>query len=787
VADPVASWSYVAPAVPHSRLETEGQQHALAAALRSAHANQFEVDLVLTSGPSPQLGLFARTPHAARSVSRLIRPAYSGNAWRGRSPLALPSESPRKHWTAERILGWPTPIVPEGVVSLVDAWLLSMSAIPQGASVRIAAHPAAVSLRRAWPPPSRVPLGPPSPAPPRRPASPVLPPVEPPHAAFFWEVTVTASVGWDFPDGDSEEAFRRGLELAARPAAAGGLRFRRCGAVLAALRAGVGAFPVSDSEFALFWPTTSTAVATASEAFRPLALPLGRAARGGIVTLPIEPDQGRHVAVLGETGMGKSSLLVALARRAFHLGGGVVFDPLGETIRSLESELADRSSARLVRIAPDVPHWGINALEGISLGPGDDPTRAERRVNDLVHALRRVRAGRYVDSAYWGPRLEEMVTRAVRAAASLPGGTLVDAHTLLATGARLGRPVPPEAIDSVRDLADRIRERPEDADGARRLLHEIVRSPVLVRMLCASEPTVHASALTAPGLVVLISGNAAEVGESTARYLLSVYLAILWSELLSQSGREKSFVILDEAQWFAHESLAEMLRLGRRKNLHVILGTQAVASLPEPVQEAAWTNVADFVAFRGSPDEAREFARLTRCVTSEQILALPRGEAAVLLGKGHAVHWVRTSWLPGGVPMRGPPSGEPERRPPSDPKPEGPERTGGRKGPGEPAGVADPRDAEPGVERILLEIERLGSPGEGVFAVSLEQLRRAADPGGEVVRRVGSELRRAGILLRTERDAGGTRWVLEPSRFRERRAGRPPAGVVRASNAPQPS
>jgi hypothetical protein len=431
----------------------------------------------------------------------------------------------------------------------------------------------------------------------------------------------------------------------------------------------------------------------------------------------------------------------------------VLLDPLGETARSLDAELNADQRRRLLRISPATGLVALNALEGVGAG-GSGTLGGERRLNDLVHALRRVRAGRYLDSGYWGPRLEEMVTRALRAAASLPGGTLVDAHTLLSTGGRVGRGVPAEAQEPVRELADRVRDRPEDADGARRLLHEVVRSPVLSRLLASREPTLHPADLVAPGRIVLVSGDASDIGESTARYLLSTLLALVWAELLARPTGPKTFVLLDEAQWFAHEGLGEMLRLARRQNVHVVVATQAIGSLPEPVQEAVWTNVADFVAFRGSPSEAREFARLVRGVSAEDVLALPRGEAIALVGKGGAAEWIRTAWLPGDV-----------REPP----------------PPEAAPGGDPRG------RVLDELRRRTAGAEGEFRVSLDELRARVDPVGDVVRRVGSELSRSGALVRVERGGQGSLWVLRADRLRAW-AGEPaPTGPPGASPPSQPS
>ncbi|MGA8711378.1 MAG: DUF87 domain-containing protein [Thermoplasmata archaeon] len=485
---------------------------------------------------------------------------------------------------------------------------------------------------------------------------------------------------------------------------------------------------------------------------------------------PVEPGQGRHLAVLGETGMGKSSTLVAVARKASTLGGVILFDPLGETACSFVSALSTNDRSRLLEISPQAAASAINALEGIG-GPEGDAVLSDRRLNDLVHALRRVRSGRYVDSSYWGPRLEEMLTRALRAAAAFPNGTLADAHTLLATGGRSRQVVPPSAQDDVREQSERIRQRPDDAEGARRLLYEVVRSPVLLRLLCERTPALHARDLVAPGRIVVISGNASAVGESVARYLLSVYLALVWSELLARPSLAKTFVVLDESQWFSHESLAEMLRLARRRNVHVVLATQTIGSLPESVAEAVWTNVSDFVAFRGSPEEARELSRATPGVSVEEMLALPRGHAAVLLGKGGSVDWLRTTG-----------------RPPASVVP----ITSLVPAPSvHDAQAARPPDRAPSasvgsVLTWIAERSRGMASGE-LLRVELDELRRSVDPGGRTIREVGSKLGRVGALLASERSAAGPVWVLDPKRIPLETEPSRTADTSAGAEAPKPS
>jgi hypothetical protein len=720
--------------------------------LRSGHGLPLTLETEITSGPGLSISMRLFDPESARWFARVAVPLYPDHQWACLPSGADANTDVTRAFTARRAFEWPEPLVPPGGGSWMDSFVHVLRSSPPGLRMRLRARPLPATNLGWWTRPVPEPTRP-------RPlesdrvgretyrtsSSPIDPAPRPP----FWKVRLELALCAGSPASRLPVDACAAISAVSRTPRGNGLLFRRSRPSRWSLPVARDWLVVTNEEFASFWPGTECDVGANPASFgEPDArLALGRTTDGVVAGPLLEPHQGRHIAVLGETGMGKSSLLIATARRVLREHGGVVFDPLGETARSIRDELGPSERGRLVWIAPEVEEIGLNALEGI--GTADDPVRSERRLNDLVHALRRVRAGRYTESGYWGPRLEEMVTRAVRAAAAFPDGTLVDAHTLLATSARLGRPVPGPALESVRELADRIRDRPEDADGARRLLHEVARSPVLVRMLCAASPTHRTRDLVRPGQIVLICGDAARVGESTARYLLSVLLALVWSELLARSEGSKTFVILDEAQWFSHDSLAEMLRLGRRKNVHVLLATQSIGSLPEAVGEAVWTNVSDFVAFRGSPEEAREFARAAPGVPAEAVLSLPRGEAALLLGKGQSVQWVRTARLPGSSHLSelGPPPRQTESR------------------------DVDPVDSAPskGFERVLDELRRaVGTgPEDRPLVVELADLRARADPAGAAVREVGSLLARSGAICRTERSEAGRRWVLDRARLAE--------------------
>ena len=721
----------------------------IVAALRAALGGAIEFRLILTGSAEPTVTFVADHRSSERWASRVLLPAYDLHDWR---PVPVPCLAIGATFEARRLRPWPSPLrSSQDALSLMDALTLAARTAPLPFTLQLSAQPgpvlAALPLTggtgSAAPGPSRLPS-------PFRAATPGFPA---PHGVLSadvsqgWRIRCRVTVSRN-SSGASVRSLLRAMEGAFRGPTGNGVRFQRCTSFpISRSRE----FIVSELELATTLPGPDSVASLGTASIRPSEiLPLGRTASGRIVGPEVEATQGRHLVVLGETGMGKSSLMVSIARWVGRSSGLILLDPLGETARQVRLEFSDAAPGRIRWISPVESPPTLNALDGTS---ADDPgaeLRSERKLNDLVHALRRVRAGRYVDSSYWGPRLEEMLLRAIRAAGAIPGGTLVDAHNLLSTEGRTRQVVPPRAVEKVRELADRIRLRPEDADGARRLLFEVVRSPTLERMLCAREPTLKAGDLVEPGRIVLVSGEASVVGEATARYLLAVYLALVWSELLSRPGARKTFVLLDEVQWYAHESLAEMLRLARRRNVHVVMATQSLSALSEEVRESAWTNVADVVAFRGSPDEARILSRASPVLSPESILSLPRGEAAVLLGKGQAVEWVRSVRVPAQPGASGHSAEETQRLVRHSAE----------------ASAAPRREGDGGSSAAVEEVvryvrERVARtpPGAGA-TVTTEELRRALDPTGRAVRVAGSVLGRAGAIVRTERGTSGSTWHL---------------------------
>lgn len=556
----------------------------------------------------------------------------------------------------------------------------------------------------------------------------------------------------------------------------GGLRFRRPGTLLRS----AGPVPVGDASVAALFPLPwiripDIGVTAASRANGPL---IGRSDGGVDCRLSWDAAEGRHLATVGETGMGKSTLLVSLARQALDRRAAVVLlDPIGDTGRELVRRLSPALAERTMWVSAAGSPKAINAIARIR---GGAPGTVERRVGDLVTALRRVRHQRFPESSFWGPRIEEMVRRAIFVAGHLPRGTLVEAERLLDPDSRVPDGLLGADADAASALRAHVVRHPEDVEGARRLLSEITRNEVLRPMLCTADAEWSPELAVAANPVTIVTGDARDVGETTARYLLAVYLGLLWPEVLARRERSKVVLALDEAQWYAHGSLSEMLRLGRRFNLHTWIATQSMDALPDDVREAALTNVSDFIVFRGAPAQSRELARWAIGLSEDSILRLPRGRAIAFLGKSERVESVDVAPSPepdrpaneGFVLGRStdPHSGLPDEGPRAD-APGSTDALGGRDGPERPGHILD----------ILAAAAARAGGSE--LRVHLAHLRAAADPKGDLVRRAGVVLEGEGVLLGTTRDRRGTAWRLAAAGL-ARLAGpeAPPEAIARAAD-----
>ena len=722
-------------------------------------------DLEWLCGPLAVVRVATEDRESARWWERCVLPAYPSGRWAAVAPAPGSPVVERRRMTPAGPVGAPFPHGDPAPWS--DAVLPALRLLPSGVSVHWSLTATALEAGRGRPAPeleSRA-------QPPGFRMRPLTEPermlrdrTEHHRLGPWWSASVEVRSARTGAARAGADRMERLLTGAATRGGGNALRRSRWSP---RLTANAGAFLLANPELLGLLPAAATRwTSPSAEGVPRSSLRFAYGDDGDRVGLPVPAAEGRHAAVLGETGMGKSTALVALARAAASIGNVVLLDPIGDTGRRFLGSLSPEALDRVCWISPTESPVAVDLVASLRGGDSGGAS-AERALSEVVDALRRVRSTRYGETPFWGPRIEETVRRALAATAAIPGATLDDAVRLLEGVGRRPAGVPVEARAAVEALWARARERPEEVDGSRRLLSELTERPALRRLLGARNPRCRIPELLEARRLTVVTAEAGAIGEGSARYLLAVLLALLWSARLAEVAPPKTFFFLDEAQWYAHDSVAEMLRLGRRANLHLILATQALRSLPEEVAEAVRTNAADLLLFRGSPDDAREVNRWAPAVDPEQVLALPAGRGLALIGKGGDIRGFR---LPMGSVGADTASLEAYERARAASRPRWPSPDESSGEPRETEGAtADGSHPEPPAElrSVLLTVWAavLDTPGGESVRLSLQRLRQAADPDGSRVREVGRRLHDSGLLIGSDRDQEGSYWELRRTGF----------------------
>jgi hypothetical protein len=335
-------------------------------------------------------------------------------------------------------------------------------------------------------------------------------------------------------------------------------------------------------------------------------LTLGARASGEFVTLD-EDERRRHLYIVGQTGTGKSTLLLNLLRQDFESGAGVaLLDPHGDLARAALDHIPRRRTNDLVYIDPaDIERpIGFNPLSRVP------PDLAPIVADGIVSAFRHV----WPES--WGPRLDYILTNAVRALLDVPGATLLMLPRLL-----IDAPYRVQLVHRhVRDPVVRAYWQNEYAGYTESFRREAIApiqnkigkalmTPSLRNMLAQPRSTITPRRLMDEGAIVICNLSKGALGEGTAHLLGALLVTSLAQAALSRSDtpaaeRRVFHLYADEFQSFATESFSLILSEARKYGLTLTLVHQYLDQLPLPLRAAIFGNAGSIIACRTGASDA---------------------------------------------------------------------------------------------------------------------------------------------------------------------------------------
>jgi hypothetical protein len=353
----------------------------------------------------------------------------------------------------------------------------------------------------------------------------------------------------------------------------------------------------------------------------------------------LDPEERRrHLYVVGQTGTGKSTLLLNLIAQDLAAGEGLaLLDPHGDLAEAVLMHIPKNRTNQLVYLNPadaDRP-IGFNPLSAV---PEDlKPIAA----NDVVAAFKHV----WPDS--WGPRLDYVLINAVRALLDVPGATLLMLPRLL-----IDDPFREQLLDRhVRDPVVRAFWRREYAGFTTGLRAEAISpiqnkigrvliEPRLRNMLAQPSSTITLRRLMDEGAIVVCNLSKGRLGEGVAHLLGALLTTAIAQAALSRadvptSERRVFHLYADEFQSFATESFALILSEARKYGLTLTIAHQYLEQLPDQLRAAVFGNVGSMLACRTGAADAPILAEQIGLGGDDALLDLPNFAAwARLLKRG---------------------------------------------------------------------------------------------------------------------------------------------------------
>lgn len=320
-------------------------------------------------------------------------------------------------------------------------------------------------------------------------------------------------------------------------------------------------------------------------------------------------DRGKHMYIIGKTGMGKSTMMENMAIQDIQNGEGLMFiDPHGSTAEKLLDFIPHERIKDVLYFAPfDVDHpVGFNVMEDV----GYD--KRHLVVSGLMGAFKRI----WVDA--WSARMEYILQNTLLALLEYPDSTLLDVNRMLSNKAFRA-----DVIEKITDPVVRTfwseefatytdRYTQEATPAIQNKVGQFVSNPLVRNIIGQPHSSFDLRNMMDTKKIFIVNLSKGRMGESNAALLGSMLTVKIYLAAMSRADEPASrlallprcYFYVDEFQSMMNEAFADILSESRKYKLALTLANQYIEQMEENVRDAVFGNVGSLVTFRVGPFDA---------------------------------------------------------------------------------------------------------------------------------------------------------------------------------------
>lgn len=344
-------------------------------------------------------------------------------------------------------------------------------------------------------------------------------------------------------------------------------------------------------------------------------------------------DRRYHMAIIGRTGMGKTTLLETLVRSDINSedrSGCALLDPHGDLAESVIASIPAHRRDDLVYFNPAEPAGvlGVNILELA----GNKPHLV---VSGVISVFKKI----WADS--WGPRMEHLFRYALSTLVEVEGTTLADVSRLF-----LDKGFRASILRDVNDVtihnfwAEEYERytpsfRTEAISPVLNKTGQWLASAPLRAVITKKHSDFDLRTIMDEGRIFIANLSKGKLGEDGSALLGSLLSTKLELAALSRAGtpieqRREFYIYIDEFPLLATASFTNMFSEARKYGAAITVAAQFIEQLDEPVRNSLFENCGTVIAFRVGPESARYLASQFSPVFTKEDL-MNRGKYEICL------------------------------------------------------------------------------------------------------------------------------------------------------------
>lgn len=331
-------------------------------------------------------------------------------------------------------------------------------------------------------------------------------------------------------------------------------------------------------------------------------------------------DRQRHFYVIGQTGTGKTTLMLNMIRQDIEQGEGVCFiDPHGETAEKILRYVPPLRARDVIYFNPaDTEYpFGLNFLEY----DARFPEQKTFVVNELFSIFQKLYGG--VPESM-GPAFEQYFRNATMLVIDDPssGSTLLEVQRVLADKEFRDYKLSRTSNVVVQTFWRQIAEKAGGEASLQNMVPYVTNkfdtflaNEIMRPIIAQQTSSFNFREAMDEGKILIINLSKGRLGELNSALLGLILVgkllmaALSRTEIAEEEKRRDFYLYIDEFQNVTTPSIATILSEARKYRLDLIIAHQFIAQLDEKIKNAVFGNVGTIAAFRVGVEDAEFLAK----------------------------------------------------------------------------------------------------------------------------------------------------------------------------------